>query len=352
MVFPWEIRGKHPRLLFLFPDASVPSTESFSTPPFPAGSTHIVPVLKLSHNEEDEGESSLCFLVLAPFFLCSMCVVRTAHAWCCLPGQDRQIMLDNDDLEYDSMDGEEEDYDEVPEMDSLEQPAVGGELPCIHLALRAKLLGETMELPQILLGWCLCIQLGSGSLCHLSGQDLGFPALSLVLWEGCTFSITVLPAPRRPCTLSPSLKPSPAVMGGVLGWQDLLPWQVSCVLVMSHRMDPKGPSRSGKPQWQQPLESPSITFSRGAVTIMSPCHRPSNSFLGSVLGDSLPRVVSPILNSSTWAEHRDVSSSQTLPVLSLPLLGFPLLCQVGLEASTTGVLLAPACPHQQRFPHS
>ncbi|TRZ13503.1 hypothetical protein HGM15179_013603 [Zosterops borbonicus] len=93
VVFPWEIRGKHPRL---FPDASVPSTESFSTPPFPAGSTHIVPVLKLSHNEEDEG-------------------------------QDRQIMLDNDDLEYDSMDGEEEDYDEVPEMDSLEQPAVGAE---------------------------------------------------------------------------------------------------------------------------------------------------------------------------------------------------------------------------------
>lgn len=56
-------------------------------------------------------------------------------------------MLDDDDLEYDSMDGEEEDYDEVPEMDSLEQPAVDGELPCTHLALRVKPLGETMELP-------------------------------------------------------------------------------------------------------------------------------------------------------------------------------------------------------------
>lgn len=101
--------------------------------------------------------SSLCFLVLAsPLFLCSACVVRTAHAWCCLSGQSRQIMLDNDDLGYDSMDGEEEDYDEVPEMDSLEQPAVDGELPCTHLALRAKLLGETMELLQVL-GWCLCI---------------------------------------------------------------------------------------------------------------------------------------------------------------------------------------------------
>ncbi|NWV63250.1 CO7A1 protein, partial [Malurus elegans] len=64
---------------------------SFSTQPFPAGSAHTVPVLKLSHTEEEEG-------------------------------QGRQIMLDNDDLEYDSMDGEEDDYDEVPEMDSLEQP--------------------------------------------------------------------------------------------------------------------------------------------------------------------------------------------------------------------------------------
>uniref|UniRef100_A0A8C3V4L3 BPTI/Kunitz inhibitor domain-containing protein n=1 Tax=Catharus ustulatus TaxID=91951 RepID=A0A8C3V4L3_CATUS len=48
-------------------------------------------------------------------------------------------------------------------------PIVDGELPCTHLALRAKLLGETMELPQVLLGWGLCIQLGSESLCHLSG---------------------------------------------------------------------------------------------------------------------------------------------------------------------------------------
>ncbi|RLV99448.1 hypothetical protein DV515_00009730 [Chloebia gouldiae] len=72
--------------------------KSFSTQPFLAGSAHIVPVLKLSHAEEDEG-------------------------------QDRQITLDNDDLTYDSMDGEEDDYDEVPEMDSLEQPTVDAE-PC------------------------------------------------------------------------------------------------------------------------------------------------------------------------------------------------------------------------------
>lgn len=78
-------------------------------------------------------------------------------------------MLDNDNLEYDSVDEEKEDYDEVLEMDSLEQPTVDGELPCTHLALRAELLRETMELPQVLLGWCRCIQLGSGSLSHLSG---------------------------------------------------------------------------------------------------------------------------------------------------------------------------------------
>ncbi|NXY20585.1 CO7A1 protein, partial [Atrichornis clamosus] len=66
---------------------------SFSTQPFPAGSAHTVPVLKLSHTEEEEG-------------------------------QDREIMLDNDDLEYDSMDGEEEDYDEpVPALTSTVCPA-------------------------------------------------------------------------------------------------------------------------------------------------------------------------------------------------------------------------------------
>lgn len=114
-----------------------------------------------------------------PFSVLRVCT-ETAHVLCCLPGQDRQVMLDSDDLGYDSMDGEEEDYDDVLEMDSLEQSAVDGELPCTRLALRAKLLGETMELPQVLLGWCL----------HPAGQwvpvpsvwgDLGFPAPSLVL---------------------------------------------------------------------------------------------------------------------------------------------------------------------------
>ncbi|NXD66125.1 CO7A1 protein, partial [Eolophus roseicapillus] len=60
----------------------------FPTQPIPS-----VPVLKLSHAEEEEG-------------------------------QHRRVTLDADDLEYDSEYGEEEeeDYDEVPEMDGSEQP--------------------------------------------------------------------------------------------------------------------------------------------------------------------------------------------------------------------------------------
>lgn len=67
----------------------------FATQPGPA-----VPVLKLSHTEEEEG-------------------------------QHRRVTLDADDLEYDSEYGEEEeeDYDEVPEMDGSEQPAMDAE-PC------------------------------------------------------------------------------------------------------------------------------------------------------------------------------------------------------------------------------
>ncbi|XP_010147204.1 PREDICTED: collagen alpha-1(VII) chain-like, partial [Eurypyga helias] len=71
------------------------------TQPFSAGSAHKVPVLKLSHAEEEEG-------------------------------QERRVMLgtdDTSDLEYDSVYGEEEDYDEIPEMDSSEQPMMDAE-PC------------------------------------------------------------------------------------------------------------------------------------------------------------------------------------------------------------------------------
>uniref|UniRef100_A0A8C3GUV0 Uncharacterized protein n=1 Tax=Corvus moneduloides TaxID=1196302 RepID=A0A8C3GUV0_CORMO len=42
------------------------------------------------------------------------------------------------------------------------------------------------------------------------------------------------------------------------------------------------------------------------------------------------------------------SHAQLGAIPRLPLLGFPLLCQVGLAAAS--VLPAPACPHQQRFP--
>ncbi|KAM4654580.1 collagen alpha-1(VII) chain [Amazona ochrocephala] len=67
----------------------------FPTQPIPA-----VPVLKLSHTEEEDG-------------------------------QHRRVTLGADDLEYDSEYGEEEeeDYDEVLEMDGSEQPVMGAE-PC------------------------------------------------------------------------------------------------------------------------------------------------------------------------------------------------------------------------------
>ena len=54
-------------------------------------------------------------------------------------------MLNTDDLEYESVYGEEEeDYDEVP--DSSEQPVMGGELPCACLAPRMEPPGATVGL--------------------------------------------------------------------------------------------------------------------------------------------------------------------------------------------------------------
>lgn len=92
-------------------------------------------------------------------------------------------MLNTDDLEYESMYGEEEDYDEVPEMDSLEQPAMGGELPCTCLASR-------MEPPGVTRG---CLGFAGVMSPHPAWQrvavpsgwgDLGFAALSLAPRQG------------------------------------------------------------------------------------------------------------------------------------------------------------------------
>lgn len=73
----WEAGGKHPKPPCLLPDAcamSFPLTGLFSTQPFPAGSAHAVPVLKLSHTEEEEGECHLCsFSPHPPFPLLHVC---------------------------------------------------------------------------------------------------------------------------------------------------------------------------------------------------------------------------------------------------------------------------------------
>lgn len=61
-------------------------------------SAHVVPVLKVSHAEEEEG-------------------------------QDRRVVVDTNDLEYESMYGEQEDYDTALDADSSEQLAEDAE-PC------------------------------------------------------------------------------------------------------------------------------------------------------------------------------------------------------------------------------
>lgn len=77
VVSPWEAGGKHPRPPCLLPDASTvsfPLAGLFSTQPFPAGSAHAVPVLKLSHTEEEEGECRPCaFSPHPPFPLLRVC---------------------------------------------------------------------------------------------------------------------------------------------------------------------------------------------------------------------------------------------------------------------------------------
>lgn len=49
-------------------------------------------------------------------------------------GQDRRVVVDTNDLEYDSMYGEQEDYDTALDAGSLEQLAEDGELPVPHRA--------------------------------------------------------------------------------------------------------------------------------------------------------------------------------------------------------------------------
>lgn len=88
---------------------------------------------------------------------------------------------------------------------------------------------------------------------------------------------------------------------------------------------------------------------------MSPCHLPPSSLLGAAPGRQLAQsgVSCPqfqqLGRAQRWLQPNP-SHAQLGAIPCLPLLGFPLLCQVGLAASTAGVLPAPACPHQQRFP--
>lgn len=104
---------------------------------------------------------------------------RAAHTQHCLPGQDRRVTLDTDDLEYESMytEEEEDDYNDVLEMDSSEHPRMGGEIPCAGLALRMEHVGGNCWSAGALLGRCLLGLSGNRSLHPPAGVDLGFAAL-------------------------------------------------------------------------------------------------------------------------------------------------------------------------------
>lgn len=231
-------------------------------------------------------------------------------------------MLDNDDLTYDSMDGEEDDYDEVPEMDSLEQPTVDGELPCTHLALRAKLLGETIELPQVLLGWCLHTQLGSGFLCllsagiwvflpscwYLGGLHLSYHCAAHTMQTFCSIPVTKAVTSSDGCC--------PGVVGAAA---------LAGFLCSGHE------PQDGCQRPQEIREAPvAAAFGESLYNPFKGCcghHVPtpptSQLSTESCPGYSLPRVVSPALNSSIWAEHRGSPPAKPFPCSVLPFWAFP-----------------------------
>lgn len=118
------------------------------TVPFPDLSAHVVPVLKVSHAEEEEGEC--CPFAFCSFYPLSVCCKPCAHRYPGMPtwpwdspavlhsqpvlsaGQDRRVVVDTNDLEYGSIYGEQEDYDTALDADSSEQLAEDGELPVPH----------------------------------------------------------------------------------------------------------------------------------------------------------------------------------------------------------------------------
>ena len=100
-------------------------------------------------------------------------------------------MLDTDDLEYESEYREDEDYDEVLEMDGSEQTAMGGELPCAHLALRMGPRGVTTGLPGLCWSDASTSHLAAGPRSLWLG---GFGICSPLdgTRTGCAFPITAL----------------------------------------------------------------------------------------------------------------------------------------------------------------
>lgn len=90
-----ETEGRHPGTPHLLSDActvSFPLAGLFPTQPSRTGSAHAVPVLKLSHTEEEEGECHPCAFSPCPPLPCSMSV--TSH----VPALRLQALKDNPSL--------------------------------------------------------------------------------------------------------------------------------------------------------------------------------------------------------------------------------------------------------------
>lgn len=96
--------------------------------------------------------------------------------------------------------------------------------------------------------------------------------------------------------------------------------------------------------------------SKGCCSHHVPLPCPSQLYLRPLLGECLPRAVSPALTPSTGTEHRGVLSSQTLQALGGAVPFLPLLVPPPLPRGSScphcqsATSSCPACPHHRPFP--
>lgn len=237
---------------------------------------------------------------------------RAAHVRHCLPGQNRQVMLDTDDLEYESVYGEDDDYDEDSEMDSSEQPMEDGELPCARLAPRMEPLGVTTWLP----GLCW----GDASTCRLAGCPHalwlgGFAALSLAPKQvACSSSRhCAAQAVQTLCSapLTKAVTGSDGWFAGLVG--PAAPGRFPVLLVTSCRRGSQRPQESKEVWAAAAAGGGSLWYpSKGCCGCHVPVPLPSQLYLqpllGAALEEGLPGAKFPALFPSAWTGLSDVPS--------------------------------------------